>query len=172
MKRRGVAGLISLIAILFVVSLGIIAFLQFNSQQTSLSLVQTAVSEINHQRTMENLDFTITSCTKANSTHTAEIRFNVTNNAGQSSYLDSMLLVYLNIDGNFTVTDAIYLPQDVFVFPNTEPIIEPLSNNKQGVINQPLKFNNTIGQAERVIFTTNIANNFGITNYPFYLNCS
>lgn len=104
--RRGVAGLISVIAIVIVFGLAAAASLQLNSQQASLISNTSRTIDVQGKKAVENLDFTITDCT-ASSGGKRIITVQVENEWSESSVIDSVIFT-----NNSGVTDSVYISSD------------------------------------------------------------
>lgn len=103
-ERRGVAGLISVIAIVLVFGIAATASLQLNSQQASLISNTSRTIDVQGKKATENLELTITGCT-ASSAGKRTITVQVKNKWSESSVLDSVIFT-----NGGSVTDSVYIP--------------------------------------------------------------
>ncbi len=92
-SRRGVGGLISLIAILIVFGIASVALLSVLNAQTSLFGTQIDISEIQHDRKIESLTLEIRSCGPQNKTHFNTLEIRINNTSSQTSSIDAMLFL-------------------------------------------------------------------------------
>ncbi|MGH9876336.1 MAG: hypothetical protein ACRD5H_01750, partial [Nitrososphaerales archaeon] len=104
-QRRGVAGLISVIAIVLVFGLAATAFFQLNSHQTSLITSTSRTIDVQGKKAAEQLQFKISDCVLLSDNMTRTITVMANNTWSERSALDST--IFIKPDGN--VTDSVYV---------------------------------------------------------------
>jgi len=104
-ERRGVAGLISVIAIVLVFGLAATAFLQLNSQQASLIGSTSRTIDVQGKKASEQLSFKITSCILLSDNKTRIVTILANNTWSERSVVDSA--IFIKPDGN--VTNSVYV---------------------------------------------------------------
>jgi len=154
-ERRGVAGLISVIAIVLVFGIAVTASLHLNSQQASLISSTSRTIDVQGKKATEQLQFKITSCVIKDSKY--EITAKANSTWSESSILDSAIFVD---DAENKVTDSVYIPSDYKTIPSM-------------IVNDEVKVNATsaVTAADKVIFVTELGKKFA-TLSGFPLTCS
>jgi len=104
-ERRGVAGLISVIAIVLVFGLAAAAFFQLNSHQASLISTTSRTIDVQGKRAAEQLQFKISSCVLLSDNKTRTVTVKANNTWSERSVLDSA--IFVKPDGN--VTNSVYV---------------------------------------------------------------
>lgn len=163
-QRRGVAGLISVIAIVLVFGLAATAFSQLNSQQASLIGSTARTIDVQGKKAAEQLQFMIFNCTLSSiDNKTRTITVHVNNTWSENSVLDSAL--FIEPDGN--VTDSVYATD-----PNKK--IPSMRNNVSIEINtvdtQVGSTTNSVRNATQAVFVTELGKRFLIL-HDFETTC-
>lgn len=163
-QRRGVAGLISVIAIVLVFGLAATAFSQLNSQQASLISSTSRTIDVQGKKAAEQLQFTIFNCTLSsidNKTRTVTVLAN--NTWSENSVLDSAFFV--KNDGN--ITHSVYVTD-----PNKK--ISSMRNNVsieiETVDMQVGSATNSVRNATQAVFVTELGKRFLIL-HDFETTC-
>lgn len=151
-ERRGVAGLISIIAIVLVFGIAATAFLAITSQQTSLANSITATSNVQNDRISEKLVISQIGCQWNNPPNgLADVTVRINNNWSGSSLLDSILFT-----NSQNVTDAKYIPdldKKILSLQQSPP--------SPAITIQDVKINRTSTEfADRVLLITELGNKF------------
>lgn len=157
-KRSGVAGLISVIAIVLVFGLAATAFLTITSQQTSLANTFSKTSNIQNSRISEKLDVEVVGCQWVDpNKELAEVKVNATNNWSESSFVDAILF-----------TNSTYVFDSQYI-PDVDKKIPSLQSDKQITVNA--KINQTNNFADRVQVVTELGNKFVDAHTFNDINC-
>jgi len=104
-ERHGVAGLISMIAIVLVFGLAAAAFFQLNSHQASLIGSTSRTIDVQGKKAAEQLLFKISDCVLLLDNKTRTITVLANNTWSERSVLDSA--IFVKSDGN--VTNSVYV---------------------------------------------------------------
>lgn len=104
-ERRGVAGLISVIAIVLVFGLAATAFFQLNSHQASLISSTSRTIDVQGKKAAEQLQFKIFNCVLQPDGKTRTIIVKVNSTWSERSVLDSA--IFIKPDGD--VTNSVYV---------------------------------------------------------------
>jgi hypothetical protein len=156
-QRRGVAGLISVIAIVLVFGLAATTFFQLNSHQVSLISSTSRTIDLQGKKSSEQLQFKISDCILLPDNKTRTITVLTNNTWSESSLLDSVL--FIKPDGN--VTNSVYVTH-----PNKT--IPPMTNNASIEIDtmdtQSGSTTISVRNATQAVFVTELGKKFSVSH--------
>lgn len=148
-SRQGVAGLVSVLAIVMVFGIAATALLQITSQQASFAGSSSKITSIQRERLVENLQVNVVNCTGyIPSKGLANVTLSVENMGNLESVLDSS--IFYNSSSNI-VTDSKYLNE-------TFKEIQPLESENI-IITARINITST-DFANRVLLSSQLANRF------------
>jgi len=154
-ERRGVAGLISVIAIVLVFGLAATAFFQLNSQQTSLISNTSRTIDVQGKKAAEQLQFKISNCVLLSDNKTRTITVKANSTWSESSVLDSAFFV--KPDGN--VTNSVYVT-------HANKTLSSMANNVSIKVNTTdTKIDSTtvsVKNATKAVFVTELGKKFSL----------
>lgn len=162
-ERRGVAGLISVIAIVLVFGLATTAFFQLNSQQASLISSTSRTIDVQGKKAAEQLQFKISNCALLSDNKTRTIIIKANNTWSEHSVLDSA--IFVKPDGS--VTNSVYVTHD-------NKTISSMANNVSIKVNTTdTKIGSTtvsVKNATQAVFVTELGNKFSLL-HDFITTC-
>ena len=152
-ERRGVAGLISVIAIVLVFGLAATAFFQLNSQQVSLIGSTSRTIDVQGKKATEQLNFKISNCILLSDNKTRTITILANNTWSERSVLDSA--IFVKPDGN--VTNSVYVT-------HANKTVPSMTNNVSIKVNTTdTKIGSTtisVKNATKAVFVTDLGKKF------------
>jgi hypothetical protein len=143
-ERRGVAGLISVIAIVIVFSMAAAAFLQLNAQQTHFVTSSSKAIELQGRRVGEQIVFDVTYCS-APVGNIRTVNMTANNMWSGRSQLDAVIFVSAD-----KVIDAVYVTGVNATIPSLEKRSISLSTDDD------------VDETEQVAFVTKLGNKFSL----------
>lgn len=138
--RRGIGGLISLVALIIVFGIASVAFLELNSIQASFLNTGVEINNIQMDRTNERLDFTV-----LNGTGDMLYNFTITNIWSDKTMLHSFITI------NNTNDAAVQKYLNSSTIPGKQNIISAAEQSMFNFTN-----NNATHQDEKIIFVTSV----------------